>query len=178
MSRAASNRRGALRAGALAAAGMAGLVGVPDPADGSTALDAHAPPGWPALSLLDGSIWSSESWEGLAGVLVVWATWCPFCHRHNARVEMLHRAIAGRPMRVLGASLDLDPQRVRQHLQERGHTFPNTMETEPLRTRFGLRRITPTTVTFDRRGRILQRIPGEMAEADVMALARLAENPI
>jgi thioredoxin-related protein len=111
-------------------------------------------------------------------VLVVWATWCPYCHRHNRRVEALHRAVAGRPMRVLGASLDVDPERVRQHVQERGLTFPNTMDADLLRTRFGLARVTPTTVTFDRRGRILQRIPGEMAEADLMALARLADTPI
>jgi len=175
---AAGHRRDMLRAGAAAAAGWVGLGARPGQALGATAPDDLATTGWPALHLLDGSTWSSESWVGLAGVLVVWATWCPYCHRHNPRVEALHRAVAGRPIRVLSASLDADPEQVRRHVRERGYTFPVTMEAELLRIHFGLRRVTPTTVTFDRRGRILQRIPGEMAEADLMALARLADTPI
>jgi thioredoxin-related protein len=51
------------------------------------------------------------------------------------------------------------------------------MGAEALRARFGLRRVTPTTVSFDRRGRLLQRIPGEMFEEDVMALIGLADTP-
>jgi thioredoxin-related protein len=78
---------------------------------------------------------------------------------------------------VLGASLDRDPELVRRHVAERGYTFPMTMDAEALRTRFGLRRITPTTVTFDRRGRLLQRIPGEMFAEDVLELAKLADTP-
>jgi thioredoxin-related protein len=78
---------------------------------------------------------------------------------------------------VLGAALDRDPELVRRHAREHGYTFPITLDAEPLRQRFGLRRVIPTTVTFDRRGRLLQRIPGEMAEDDVRALARLADAP-
>jgi thiol-disulfide isomerase/thioredoxin len=179
MIRIASRRRGLLRAGAIAAAtGIVGLAARPGSVLGATAPAEPTPAGWPALQLLDGSSWSSESWDGLAGVLVVWATWCPYCHRHNPRLEALHRAVAGRPMRVLAASLDTDPELVRRHVRERGYTFPVTMEAEPLRARFGLRRVTPMTVTFDRRGRILLRIPGEMAEADLMALSRLADSPV
>jgi thiol-disulfide isomerase/thioredoxin len=136
-----------------------------------------APLAWPPIRLLDGTLWTPESWQGQAAVLVIWATWCPFCHRHNPGVEALHRAVAGRPIRVLGASLDRDPELVRRHVAERGYTFPMTMDAEALRTRFGLRRITPTTVTFDRRGRLLQRIPGEMFAEDVLELAKLADTP-
>lgn len=178
MSGPADTRRGALRAAVVAAAGLAGLAGRPGRALGAASADQPTSVSWPTLQCLDGSTWSPGSWEGLAGVLVVWATWCPYCHRHNPRVEALHRAVAGRPMRVIGASLDVDPDLVRRHALERGYTFPITMDGELLRSRFGLRKVTPMTVTFDRRGRILQRIPGEMAEADLMALARLADAPI
>jgi thiol-disulfide isomerase/thioredoxin len=162
----------------LGGAALAGLAGRSGPALGANVPDDVAPAAWPTLRLLDGSVLSPDAFEGLAVVLVVWATWCPYCHRHNPRVEALHRAVAGRPMRVLGASLDVDPELVRRHVRERGYTFPITMDADLLRSRFDLRRVTPMTVTFDRRGRILQRIPGEMAEADVMGLARLAETPI
>jgi thiol-disulfide isomerase/thioredoxin len=138
-----------------------------------------APIAWPVIELLDGTVWLPESWRGQAGVLLIWATWCPFCVRHNPHVDALHRAAqaAGRPLRVLAASLDRDPELVRRYVRERGYAFPVTMGAEALRARFGLRRVTPTTVTFDRRGRLLQRIPGEMFEEDVMALIGLADTP-
>ncbi len=146
------------------------------PAQADAAPDAAAFE-WPAITLLDGTVWSPESWSGHAGVVVVWATWCAFCHRHNPHVEKLWQSVKGRPMRVLGVSLDRDAELVRRHVRERGYTFPMTIGAEPLRTRLTPRRVTPTTVTFDRRGRLVQRIPGEMFEEDVLALARLADGP-
>ena len=136
-----------------------------------------APFEWPEIVLLDGTVWQPESWRDRAAVVVLWATWCPFCHGHNPHVEKLWQAVRGGPMRVLGVSLDRDPELVRRHVRERGYTFPMTIATDALRTRLVQRRVTPTTVTFDRRGRLLQRIPGEMLEEDVLALARLADGP-
>jgi thiol-disulfide isomerase/thioredoxin len=186
-------RRDALRAlaaGGLAATAPHALAAAP-PAGASRSTEwpddaafDGGPPGaaepavpvdWPPLRLLDGRTLAPESWRGLAAVLVVWSVNCPFCVRHNPRIEALHRAVAGRPLRVLGASIDADAELVRRHAREHGYTFPITLEAQALRARFGLRRVTPTTVTFDRAGRLLQRIPGEMAESDVMALARLAD---
>jgi len=164
-----ARRRRALGVLAVAAAAVAvpGVAGADDP----------GPPEWPRLRLLDGSTLEPGAWRGQAIVLVVWATYCPYCRRHNPRIESLHRASAGLPLRVIGAALDRDAELVRRHAREHGFTFPITLDAEPLRERFGLRRVIPTTVTFDRRGRLLQRIPGEMAEDDVRALAKLADTP-
>jgi thiol-disulfide isomerase/thioredoxin len=171
-----SGRRDWLRTVALAAAASASAASArAQPRAGAPADD--GPFEWPAVTLLDGTVWTPESWHGLAGVAVVWATWCAYCHRHNPHVEKLFQAVRGRPMRVLGVALDRDPEAVRRHVRERGYTFPMTMGTEPLLARLVLRRVTPTTVSFDRRGRLLQRIPGEMFEDDVLALARLAGGP-
>jgi thiol-disulfide isomerase/thioredoxin len=161
----------ALAAPARAQQPSAAAPGVSNGTDGPVA--------WPPIELLDGSVWSPESWRRQAGVLLIWATWCPFCARQNPHVDALHRAAqaAGRPLRVLAASLDRDPELVRRYVRERGYAFPVTMGAEALRARFGLRRVTPTTVTFDRRRRLLQRIPGEMFEEDVMALIGLADTP-
>jgi thiol-disulfide isomerase/thioredoxin len=180
MNEATEQRRRILRATAVAAlTPWAGAHAAEPPAavTAQAAPAADAPVAWPPVRLLDGTLWTPESWQGQAGVLVIWATWCPFCHRHNPNVEALYRAVAGRPLRVLGASLDRDPELVRRHAAERGYTFPMTMAGEALRTHFGLRRVTPTTVTFDRGGRLLQRIPGEMFAEDVLELARLAGTP-
>ncbi|MFM1988953.1 MAG: hypothetical protein RJA99_1910 [Pseudomonadota bacterium] len=139
------------------------------------ALERGAPVDWPALRLLDGSTLAADAWRDRAAVVVFWATWCPFCTRHNPHVDALSRAVAGRPMRVLGASLDRDPEPVRRHVREHGLGFPITLDAALLRERFGLvRRVTPTTVVVDRRGRFVQAIPGEMFEEDVRELARWA----
>jgi thiol-disulfide isomerase/thioredoxin len=166
---------------ALAIPALAALARAQHPPAAAPAASAasNGPVAWPTIELLDGTVWSPESWRGQAGVLLIWATWCPFCVRHNPHVDALHRAAqaAGRPLRVLAASLDRDPELVRRYVRERGYGFPVTMGAEALRARFELRRVTPTTVTFDRRGRLLQRIPGEMFEDDVMALMALADTP-
>ena len=134
-------------------------------------------PAWPSLKLLDGSVLDPAALRGQAVVLVVWATHCPFCRGHNPHVEKLHRASAGRPLKVVTAALDRDPALVARYAREHGYTFPVTLEADALRARFGLKRVIPMTVTFDRTGRLLQRIPGEMFEEDVLALARLADSP-
>jgi thiol-disulfide isomerase/thioredoxin len=170
-----NRRRGCLRALAFAA-GVRVLVPARAQAQPGVAADAE-PFAWPPITLLDGTVWTPESWQGLAAVVVVWATWCPFCHRHNPHVDRLFEAVRGRPMRVLGIALDRDPEVVRRHVRERGYAFPMTIGAEPLRARLAPRRVTPTTVAFDRRGRLLQRIPGEMFEDDVLALAKLADGP-
>lgn len=190
-------RRGLLRAGGASLVVARGLAGRPAasrvPSAGlaapiaplaglaaslpaaARALERGQPVEWPALRLLDGSVLAPQAWSDRAAVVVFWATWCPFCTRHNPRVDALARAVAGRPMRVIGASLDRDPDLVRRHVREHGLGFAMTMDAQPLRTAFGLvRRVTPTTVVVDRRGRFVQAIPGEMSDEDVMALASWA----
>ena len=133
-----------------------------------------APFEWPEIVLLDGTVWRPESWRDRAAVVVLWATWCPFCHGHNPHVEKLWQAVRGGPMRVLGVSIDRDPELVRRHVRERGYTFPITLDATPLAAALSRRNLIPLTVTVDRRGLLRQVIPGEMFEEDVMELLGLA----
>jgi thiol-disulfide isomerase/thioredoxin len=132
---------------------------------------------WPAVHLLDGSTLSPASWQGLAAVIVFWATYCPFCRRHNARVDRLHRATQGQGLRVLGLALDGDADAVRRYMAGNGYQFPVALDDGALRRRFTTRRVIPMTCVVDRQGRLLQAIPGEMAEDDVLALARVLQRP-
>ena len=170
--RARTARRDAIRAlakaGAVAASGAWARGAVA--AEPSVGVDA-----WPAVRLLDGETLGPEQLRGSAVVLVFWATHCPFCLRHNAHVDKLHRACAGRPIRVVTAALDRDPEAVRAYMRRNGYAFPVTLDAEPLRTALQLRRVIPLTCTFDRAGRPLQRIAGEMFEEDVVELRRLAD---
>jgi thiol-disulfide isomerase/thioredoxin len=174
-----ANRRDLLRAIACgAAAGVtAGAARASDDPGGADRSDpARGIGSWPAVRLLGGGTLTPQQLRGEAVVLVVWATHCPFCLRHNAHVDALHRASAGRPLQVVTAALDRDPDAVRSYLGRNGWSFPVTLEAEPLRAAFGLRRVIPLTCTFDRSGRLLQRIPGEMAAPDVLGLRRLADG--
>ena len=135
------------------------------------ALAQAAPVAWPAITLLDGSSLSPQSWQGQPAVVVFWATWCAFCKRHNAHVEALYRA-HGAQLRVLGIALDRDAGAVRQALARNGWTFPVALDDGSLRARLTPRRVIPMTCLIDRQGRLQQALPGEMAADDVLGLAR------
>ena len=107
-------------------------------------------------------------------MVVFWATWCPYCERHNPRVEKLHQRTQGQRLRVLGVVLDGTAQSVRQHMLAHGLTYPVVVGQASLRERFTNRRVIPMTCAVDRQGRLVSAIPGEMSEDDVLSLAGLA----
>ena len=89
-----------------------------------------------------------------------------------------HRAAAGRRLVVLGVARDGDAAAVRHHAERHGYTFPITLDQAPLAAALSARRVSPLTVTVDRAGRLLQVIPGEMFESDVLELLQLADKEI
>lgn len=123
---------------------------------------------WPEVALLDGSRWTPASDRGQ--VVVFWSVSCPFCQRHNAHVDKLHRASASRGPQVLTVSRDRDAAAVQRYLAAHGYTFPVTLASEALSAALAARRIIPLTVLVDRQGRMKQAIPGEMFEDDVLEL--------
>lgn len=157
----------------LLLAGSAGLLANDIAwADGGPALPGQ-PVAWPAeVPLLDGRAWAPVA--GQAQIVVIWSTTCPFCRRHNAHVEKLHRALAGRPGAVLGVARDRDPAAVRRYMAANGYSFPVTLAWRPFAAALSTRNIIPLTVTVARDGRLKEVIPGEMFEEDVLELARLA----
>ena len=152
----------------LALAWVRGLSAAEAPADLREAI------AWPVMTLLGGETLGAEARKDTAAVVVFWATWCPFCRRHNARIELLHRAAAGPHLRVLSVALDGDEAAVQRYMTTNGFNFPVVVGRPDLRELFTKRRVVPITCLVDRRGRLVQAIPGEMAEADVLALAALA----
>jgi len=132
---------------------------------------------WPELALLDGRRLAAADWSDTAAVVVFWATWCAYCERHNARIERLRQATEGQPLRVLTVAVDSDEAGVRHYLQQHGLHFAVTLSAAALREQFTSRRTVPMTALVDRRGRLVQVIPGEMSEQDVLALAILAHTP-
>ncbi len=165
----------------LLQAGLAGLLG-PAVAHG-VAADRPAPLArgalvtWPEpLPLLDAAPLEPGALRDQALVLVFWASYCPFCRRHNPNVQALHRAAAGKPLRVLTASFDR-PEAARAYLRQNQYDFPVTLEAKRLAPRFSSRDVLPLTVVIDRSGRLREVIPGEMFAEDVAELIRYAERP-
>ncbi len=109
-------------------------------------------------------------------MVVFWSTTCPFCRRHNQHVEKLHRAAqaAGAPLRVLGAARDRDAAVVQRYAQAQGYSFAITQDVAPLAAALAPRNLIPQTAVVGRDGRLVQVLPGEMFEEDVMELLDLA----
>jgi thiol-disulfide isomerase/thioredoxin len=128
---------------------------------------------WPQVGLLDGSAWSAAQADGKAVVAVFWSTTCPFCRRHNAHVEKLRQAAAGRPLELITIARENDPQAVRGYMARHGWQFAVTLDNAPMSAALSTRKLIPLTVTVDRRGRLKQVIPGEMTEDDVLDLLKL-----
>ncbi len=179
----AAGRRRCLHAFAAWALGAAAA-----PAAWSAAVDADdwgdAPPSppnppnpplppmvWPDLALLNGQTWPGAGWVGQPAVVVVFATWCPFCRRHLAAVQALRKARPG--LRVLGLAQDRGVAAVQAYLARQGasNPLPVVMDsTGALRSRLTARRTLPMTVLLDGQGRVGPAIPGEMTAADLLAL--------
>ncbi len=132
---------------------------------------------WPPLRSVQGQDLPPAHWAGVPTVVVFWATWCGFCRRHNAHVDRLQRSVDPAGLRVLAVALDTDAAAVRRYLQQTGYGFTTVADGTALRERFTPRRVIPMTCTVGADGRLLQAIPGEMSEDDVMGLARGALPP-
>lgn len=161
-------RRGFHRA-ALAWAGGLAL-----PVAGRAAAQGE-PVRWPEVHLLDGRPLPAPALRRQAAVLVFFSTTCPYCARHNPRVQKLVETSAGLPLQVLGVAQDRQPDEVRRYLAQRGLRFDVTLDERALHEALSPRRVIPLTCVIDRDGRLREVIPGEMAEDDVLGLARWAK---
>ena len=131
---------------------------------------------WPTVRLLDGRRVDAEAVQGRAVVVVFFATDCGYCQRHNQRLDKLVRASGALPLTVIAAALDRDPAPVEAYLARHGYTFPATMDAAALRAVLTARRSYPMTCVIDRQGVLREVIPGEMAEEDVLGLAKWARS--
>lgn len=129
----------------------------------------------PAVTALDGTRLPLDTLRGTALILVFFSTTCPYCHRHNQRIQALVDAVRGKPLRVIGVAEDRQAEPVRAYLQAHGYTFDVTLDAERLRAPLTRRHVMPLTCVIDRQGRLREVIPGEMSADDVQELAHWAD---
>lgn len=103
-------------------------------------MDADAPVvDWPALPVLDGSRCLPGSWQQQPAVVVVWATCCGHCQRHNIHTDRLYRVTQGQGLRVPGIAVDTDEAQVRGHVARNRLAFPVVLDDGRLRERLSRR---------------------------------------
>ncbi|QKH36883.1 TlpA family protein disulfide reductase [Achromobacter pestifer] len=146
----------------------------------AAAAHAQAPPKvgdklvMPDVQLLDGTRLSTTDFAGKPLVVEYWASWCPYCARQNPHLQKLTDAARDKGLRILTVSIDRDEQAARDYIAKHGYTFGVAMDNEALRAVFGKRRVIPEIFVLDANGKLLEAIPGEMFEEDVLELLRHA----
>lgn len=146
----------------------------------AAAAHAQAPPKvgdklvMPEVLLLDGTRLSAADFAGKPLVIEYWASWCPYCARQNPHLQKLTEAARDKGLRVLTVSIDKDEQAARDYIAKHGYTFGVAMDSEALRAVFGKRRVIPEVFVLDASGKLVEDIPGEMFEEDVLELLRHA----
>lgn len=129
---------------------------------------------WPEVELLDGGRFGPSQARGKHVLVVFWSTTCPFCLRHNAHIEKLRKATAGRQLALLTVARDKDPAQVRKYLSKHGYELPVTLNQTAMTSALSGQRVIPLSVLVDPQGRLKSVIPGEMFEEDVMEWEKLA----
>lgn len=141
---------------------------------------AQAPPkvgdtlAMPEVQLLDGTRLSAADFAGKPLVIEYWASWCPYCARQNPYFQKLAEAARDKGLRILTVSIDQDEQAARDYVAKHGYTFGVVMDNAALRAVFGKRRVIPEVFVLDATGKLVEDIPGEMFEEDVLELLRHA----
>lgn len=125
---------------------------------------------WSGLMTLDGGPIESTVWLGRPLVLVFWATWCPYCQRHNARLDALYQSSATHAIGVLGVTLETDTLAVRSHVRRQNWHFPVAMADQKFRAQWTDRKVVPLTCLVSASGELLKMVAGEMSPEDVMSL--------
>lgn len=103
-----------------------------------------------------------SAFKGQVVLLMLWATWCPYCQRDMPKVEKLQAELGPRGLTVVAIASDVEGyEKVKEYMDAKKHTLP--IFTDPRSTigpMLGARGV-PFFVVIDREGREIGRIAGE-----------------
>jgi thiol-disulfide isomerase/thioredoxin len=130
----------------------------------------------PPVTLLDGTRLEAANFVGKPTLVVFWASWCPYCAKHNPSVQKLLDQTKGSDLQVLTVTVDKDLNAARKYLADKRYTFPATADVRAVEGVLGTKRALPKTYLIDRNGKLAFVELGEMFEEDVLALRRFASS--
>lgn len=99
----------------------------------------------------------------------VWGPRCPYCHEEMPEREELHRR--RRDINMVGIAIDhlsngfAKPNEVREFVRQHKLTYPTLLSDSSIVPALGGGQFigTPTTLIFDRRGKLVARQPGRVS---------------
>ena len=130
--------------------------------------------GGPAVSAslpqLTGETLRLADYRGKVLAVNFFASWCASCWNELKGFEQVSREYAAKGVAVVGISVQSSPQDTRGMIDKLGLTFPVGLDEKGAVSQeaLGLRGM-PTTLFFDREGRLLDNVTGEVSEAELRA---------
>jgi len=129
------------------------------------------PPAWvtetsrpaPQLQVVtfDGKPLSLAALRGKVVVVNFWATWCPYCRHEMPAMEKFYRDYRDRGVEIVALSEDDDAAKVREFLRQEGYDFKVAMAGHAGSDFGGVDRL-PTSFVIDKRGRIRNKVSGQV----------------
>lgn len=96
-------------------------------------------------------------------VLVYWASWCVPCRHFREKLEKIRAEYPEGELRMLGVSLDRDPERVATYLERHPLPYPALLgDSALLEARSGMP--VPTTILYRRDGTVERELVGDASE--------------
>jgi peroxiredoxin len=118
----------------------------------------------PSFSLpaaVDGTIVSSESYQGKALLITFFATWCSGCLHEIPVLKDIHAKFAPKGFAVVALSVDEGGASVVTRLMERaGITYPVLMADSGATRDFGGITAVPTSFLVNKEGHVVKKYPG------------------
>ncbi len=117
---------------------------------------------------LEGNAWSLEAQRGKVVLVNYWATWCPPCRAETPALVRLAGEYKARGFEVVGISLDEDTNLIRPFADEYKVSYPILLPSNTTNLSLLIEAL-PTTLLYDRQGRIAKRYVGAASESTFRA---------
>jgi thiol-disulfide isomerase/thioredoxin len=171
-----------LVAALVAVPGLAGCSATPTAADegstgyvagdGSTVvlpIDERQPAPELTGTTLDGGTYSTAAADGAVTVVNVWASWCAPCRAEAPTLERSFQQHLDQGVEFVGLNIRDSDAAARAFVERYAITYPNIVDPEG-RVQLALRdtlppQSIPSTVFFDKQGRVAARVLGEVDQA-------------
>ncbi len=127
-------------------------------------------PGFP-LPSLQGLMLGPSSYPGKVVVVNFWATWCGPCKREIPDLQDLYSEYRGRGLEILGVSLDGSTDVVKPYAEKAGINYIVLIGNPDVGGKYDVTAI-PTTLVFDRQGKIARRLVGVQTRESLEAVIK------
>ncbi len=145
----------------MAGSGLVWGMGSRVPAVGTTAEDFR-------LADLDGKQQRLSQYRGKVVLVNFWATWCKPCTTEMPAMQAIYDRLRDKGFVVLAVNELEDEAKVREHIQQHGHTFPVLMDRDnKVANQFGVFGL-PVSVFIDEKGVVQEYIKGGLLTEQVI----------